>query len=143
MNYFYTLKTLDGLENILIKIYLLDMMINLTPGVTASIWMSLRESIPYGSTASFKFTFTNDISGSSKVFYPTDLQPDNKWSKFNIIVATPENLSTSKLDMTPGMWSYIVSAGSTTLETGKVLVNETKTWTTLDRPAKNTPVLRR
>lgn len=119
------------------------MMINLTPGVTASIWMSLRESMPYGSTASFKFTFTNDISGSSKVFYPTDLQPDNKWSKFNIIVATPENLSISKLDMSPGMWSYTVEAGTTTLETGKVLVNETKTWTTLDRPAKNTPVLRR
>jgi len=119
------------------------MMINFTPGVTASIWMSLRESTPYGSTASFKFTFTNDISGQKKVFYPTDLQPDNKWSKFNIIVATPENLSTSKLDMAPGMWSYIVEADSTILETGKVLVNETKTWTTLDRPAKNTPVLRR
>lgn len=119
------------------------MMINLTPGVTASIWMSLRESVPYGSTASIKFTFTNDISGLSKVFYPTDLQPDNKWSKFNIIVDKPENLSISKLDMSPGMWSYTVEAGATTLETGKVIVYESKNWTTLDRPAKNTPVLRR
>ena len=119
------------------------MTINLTPGVTASVWMSLRESVSYGSTASFKFTFTNDISGLNKVFYPTDLQPDNKWSRFDIVVGKPENLFTPVLDMSPGMWSYVVEAGSTILETGKVLVNETKTWTTLDRPAKNTPVLRR
>jgi len=119
------------------------MTINLTPGVTASVWMSLRESVPYGSTASFKFTFTNDISGLNKVFYPTDLQPDNKWSRFDMIVGTPENLATPKLNMSPGMWSYSVEAGGTVLETGKVLVNETKVWTTLDRPAKNIPVLRR
>jgi hypothetical protein len=119
------------------------MMINLTPGVTSSIWMSLRESMPYGSTASFKFTFTNDISGNVKTFYPTDLQPTNKWSRFNISVGTPENLSISKLNLSPGMWSYIVEADTTTLETGKVIVEETKIWTTLDRPAKNTPVLRR
>ena len=119
------------------------MMINLTPGVTSSIWMSLRESIPYGSTASFKFTFTNDISGTVKTFYPTDLQPTNKWSRFNISVGSPENLSISKLNLSPGMWSYIVEADTTTLETGKVIVEETKIWTTLDRPAINTPVLRR
>jgi hypothetical protein len=119
------------------------MMINLTPGITYSLWMSLREDLPFGSTASFKFTFTNDISGSTKVFYPTDLQPTNKWSRFEIVVGKPENLTISKLDMVPGMWSYIVDAGGTTLETGKVLVKETKSWTTLDRPAKNTPVLRR
>jgi hypothetical protein len=47
------------------------------------------------------------------------------------------------LNLSPGMWSYIVEADTTTLETGKVIVEETKIWTTLDRPAKNTPVLRR
>jgi len=119
------------------------MMINLTPGITASVWMSLREDVPYGSTASFKFTFTNDITGNQKVFYPTDLQPDNKWSRFDIVVGTPENLNTPKLDMAPGMWSFVVEAGSAILETGKVLVEESKSWTTLERPAKNTKVLRR
>ncbi len=118
-------------------------MINLTPGITSSIWLSLRESITYGSTASFKMTLTNDITGATKSFYPTDLQPTNKWSKFEIIVGTPENLANSKLDLRAGMWSFIVEAGTTTLETGKVLVNETKVWTTLDRPAKSTPTLKR
>jgi hypothetical protein len=119
------------------------MMINLTPGVTSSIWMSLREDVPVGNTASFKFTFTNDVTGLQKVFYPTDLQPNNKWSKFDITVGTPENLSLPKLNMSAGMWSYQVEAGSTILETGKVLVEETKTWATLDRPAKNNGALRR
>lgn len=118
-------------------------MIYLTPGITASVWLSLRESMPYGSTASFKFTLTNDMTGDSKVFYPTDLQPDNKWSRFNIVVGTPENLSTPKLDLRSGMWSYKVEADTTTLETGKVLVEESKTWTTLDRPAKTIKVLKR
>lgn len=118
-------------------------MINLTPGSTSSIWMSLREDLPVGSTASFKFTFTNDITGLKKVFYPTDLQPDNKWSRFEIAVGTPENLSTPKLNMSPGMWSYIVEAGSTKLETGKVLVQENTNWSALDRPAKTTGAIRR
>jgi hypothetical protein len=118
-------------------------MIYLTPGITASVWLSLRESMPYGSTASFKFTLTNDMTGDVKVFYPTDLQPDNKWSRFNIIVATPENLSIAKLDLRQGMWSFKVEADTTVLETGKVLVEESKTWTTLDRPAKTIKVLKR
>lgn len=118
-------------------------MINLTPGTTSSVWMSLRESVPYGNTASFKFVFTNDISGSSKTFYPTDLQPTNKWSRFLIGCGTPENLSQPRLDLAAGMWSYVVSVGSTVIETGKALVNEDKTWKTLDRPAKTTQVLRR
>ena len=67
-------------------------MIYLTPGITASIWMSLRESVTYGSTASFDFTFTNDITGATKSFTPTDLQPTNKWSRFEILVDTPESL---------------------------------------------------
>jgi hypothetical protein len=117
-------------------------MIYLTPGITQSVWMSLRESAPVGSTSSFKFTLTNDMSGQQVQFYPVDLQPDNKWSRFAFYVGTPQNLP-SVLDLRPGMWSFIVEDGSTTLETGKVLVNEQKTWTTYDRPAKNVVVLKR
>lgn len=119
------------------------MMIYLTPGMTTSVWMSLREDLAVGSTASFKFTFTNDVSGATKSFFPTDLQPNNKWSRFEIAVGTPENLNQSKLNMVPGMWSYIVEAGAEQLETGKLLVNETKTWSALDRPAKTTGAIRR
>lgn len=119
------------------------MIINLTPGMTSSVWMSLREDSPIGSTSSFKFTFTNDMTGSNKVFYPTDLQPTNKWSRFEMSVGTPENLSTPKLNMSPGMWSYVVEDGQTTLETGKVIVQETKTWSALDRPAKTGGAIRR
>jgi hypothetical protein len=117
-------------------------MIYLTPGTTASIWMSLRESVTYGSTASFDFTFTNDITGATKSFTPTDLQPDNKWSRFEILVGTPESLP-GTIDMKPGMWSYKVEAGSTLLETGKVIVVDTPTWTARSTPAKNTVVRRR
>lgn len=118
-------------------------MIYFTPGITQSVWLSLRESISYGSTASFKFTFTNDMTGNSKIFYPTDLQPDNKWSRFDIVVGTPENLLIPKIDMRQGMWSYKVEAGTTLLETGKVMVEETKDWITLDRPKKDVKVLKR
>ena len=117
-------------------------MIYLTPGVTQSVWLSLRETMPYGSTASFKFTLTNDITGNVKTFYPTDLQPTNKWSKFNFYVGTPESLPTT-IDLSQGMWSMRIEADGTLLETGKVIVEESKSWTTLTRPAKNTPVLRR
>lgn len=117
-------------------------MIYLTPGTTASIWMSLRESAPVGSTGSFKFTLTNDMSGSEVVFYPTDLQPDNKWSRFNFYVGTPQNLPQT-LDLRPGMWSFKVEDSGHLLEWGKILIEETKNWTTLDRPAKNVKVLKR
>lgn len=118
-------------------------MIYLTPGKTQSVWLSLRETQAYGSTSSFKFTLTNDITGSVKTFYPNDLQPDNKWSRFNIYVGTPENLPNT-INLSPGMWSLKVEADNILLETGKVIVEETdKSWTTLARPAKNTPVLRR
>ena len=118
-------------------------MIYFTPGVTQSVWMSLRESMAYGSTASFLFTFTNDVSGETKSFYPTDLQPNNKWSRFEIIVGKPENLFIPKVDMRAGMWSYVVTADTTVLETGKALIEESKVWTTIDRPAKNIKVLKR
>lgn len=119
------------------------MMINLTSGATSSIWLSLREDLPYGSTASFKFTFINDISGQQKVFYPTDLQPLNKWSRFNIAVGTPEDLSIPRLNLAAGMWSYTIEAGTASLETGKVIVTENLTWNALERPAKNTGAIRR
>lgn len=118
-------------------------MIYLTPGATTSVWMSLREDLPYGSTASFKFTFTNDVTGLTKSFYPTDLQPDNKWSRFQIAVGTPENLNLPRLNMSPGMWSFVVEAGQTQLETGKVVVNEQMNWSALERPAKNGGAIRR
>jgi len=117
-------------------------MIYLTSGITQSVWMSLRESMPFGSTASFQMTLTNDITGATKSFYPTDLQPDNKWSRFQMVVGTPESLPT-KIDLKPGMWSYKVEADSALLETGKVLVVEQQNWTTHERPAKNTVVYRR
>lgn len=119
------------------------MLITLTPGLTTSVWMSLREDLPYGSTASFLFTVTNDVSGATKSFYPTDLQPNNKWSRFDISVGTPENLAISKLNLVPGMWSYKVTAGGAQLETGKVVVKEQKNWTALERPAKNGGAIRR
>ena len=117
-------------------------MIYLTPGVTQSVWLSLRETMPYGSTASFQFTLTNDITGTVKTFYPSDLQPTNKWSRFNLLVGTPESLPNT-IDLSAGMWSMKIEADGTLLETGKVIVEESKSWTTLARPAKNTPVLRR
>ena len=43
-------------------------MIYFIPGITQSVWLSLRESLDYGSTASFLFTFTNDVSGEVKIF---------------------------------------------------------------------------
>lgn len=120
------------------------MMINLTYGLTSSIWLSLREDMPVGSTASFQFIFTNDVTGVVKTFNPTDLQPDNKWSRFEIAVGAPENLNLPKLNISAGMWSYVIQAGSTILETGKVLVKETKNnWAVLDRPAKSNGALRR
>jgi hypothetical protein len=45
--------------------------------------------------------------------------------------------------MRPGMWSYVVTAGTTVLETGKALIEESKVWATIDRPAKNIKVLKR
>jgi len=117
-------------------------MIYLTPGVTQSTWLSLRESMAYGSTASVIFTFTNDMTGEAITFTPVDLQPTNKWSKYNLYVGTPQALPTV-LDMRPGMWSYTIISDSITLETGKVMVENTKTWTTRTTPAKNTAVFKR
>jgi hypothetical protein len=115
-------------------------MIYFTPGITQSIWMSLRESV--GATTSFKFTLTNDISGEVKDLYPQDLQPNNPWSRFEIKVDKPESLP-NIVNLNPGMWSFKVEVASEIIETGKILVKENKNWTKIDRPAKNVKVLRR
>jgi hypothetical protein len=115
-------------------------MIYFTTGATSSVWLSLRESV--GATSSFKWTVTNDISGKTKTFYPVDLQPNNPWSRFEINVNTPENLP-NVIDLSPGMWSFNIEVNSEIIETGKILVEESKNWTKVSRPAKNTKVLRR
>lgn len=115
-------------------------MIYFTPGITQSVWLSLRESV--GATQSFKWTLTNDISGKKKTFFPVDLQPNNPWSRFDILVDKPEDLP-NVVDLSAGMWSLEVEFDSKIIETGKILVEEDKTWTKVSRPAKNTKVLRR
>lgn len=115
-------------------------MIYFTPGITQSVLLSLRETV--SATQSFKFTLTNDISGKVKTFYPVDIQPTNPWSRFEIKVGTPESLP-NVVDLSAGMWSFIVEADSKTIETGKVLVQEDESFTKINRPAKNTKVLRR
>jgi hypothetical protein len=115
-------------------------MIYFTPGITQSVWLSLRESA--GATTSFKWTMTNDISGDVKVLYPVDLQPNNPWSRFEIKVDKPEALP-NVINLSAGMWSFKIEVGSNVIETGKILVEEGKNWTKVSRPAKNVKVLRR
>ena len=114
-------------------------MINLETG-TNSVWVSLRESLPVGLTPSyFNFTFTNDMRGETYSVTSLDLTPSGKWSSFNIYVGQ------AGIDLTAGMYSYLItgSGSSVTLETGKAMMIETITRVTLDRPAKNTKVLKR
>lgn len=120
-------------------------MIYLNRGTTASIWLSLREEVPFGCTSSnFELTFTNNVSGEVKTLNPIDLQPNNKFSNFNILVDTPEDLPNGIIDMVAGMWDYVVKIDETVLEIGKVLVSEpVKAKTTLTRPNKTKSVLRR
>lgn len=115
-------------------------MIYLTPGITASLWFSLREVS--GPTTSFTMTMTNDISGEVKTINPVDLQPDNKWSRFDLVVGKPENLPL-KVNMGSGMWSFTISNGSTIIERGKMVVEEAKSWNTLTKSPKNNKVLKR
>lgn len=108
-------------------------MINIEKGLTNSIYLSLKESLPYGSTSSsFKFTWTNDVRGEQVVFYPTDLSSTtNKLSKFDIGEGLPQSLTAScRVNLTPGQWSYSIidTISGTELEFGKVAVIENKTW---------------
>ena len=108
-------------------------MINLDNGATNSVWLSLRESLPAGYTQSnYKFTFTEPVSGSTKVFYPTATETGYKWSKFLIAVGTPEVLGTAsspRINMATGIWNYSITdtISSTELETGLVTVFESVT----------------
>ncbi len=125
-------------------------MVYLRQGEQKLLWFSLKESSPIGSTSSFTMTFTNDISGELKSFIPTDLQPNNKWSKFSVEAVHTlqlQDLNIGKIYLVPGMWSYTIidNYQSIILETGKVLVEENTITpiTTLTRPAKSKVVLRR
>jgi hypothetical protein len=85
-------------------------MINLESG-TNSIWLSLRENLPVGITPSyFNLTFTNDMRGETYSISLLDSTPNSKWSSFTLNVG-----QLGDLDMTSGMYSYLVTAsGSTT-----------------------------
>jgi len=84
-------------------------MINLNTGTSSIVWIALREALPSGYTQSnYKFIFTEPLSGSTKVFYPSATETGYKWSKFNITVGTPESLTQSTVNMAPGIWHYLV-----------------------------------
>lgn len=117
-------------------------MIYLIPGEEKTIWLRLKEMMPNGSTASFQFTFTNDMTGESKVFEPTDLAPTKDWSVFALKVDKPEALP-NILDLRPGMWSYKIDADSTILETGKVLVEGDNQKVIRKTPDKKTVTFKR
>ena len=117
-------------------------MIYLSKGVTSSIWVNLKESIPVGNTASVLLSIQNDISGEVKNLYPNDLQPDNPWSRYDIYVGEPESLP-DVIDLEYGMYDITFKVDSTILKTGKIIVRDEKSWTKIDRPAKNIKVLRR
>ena len=121
-------------------------MINLETG-TNSVWLSLRESLPSGSTNStnFQFVFKQDITGMTWTFNPTDLTPTAKWSSFNIAIGTPQSLTQSRLNMKTGQYTYNVydNHSGTLLETGKVNVGIQNEITAVTSPAKNTTAVRR
>lgn len=127
-------------------------MINLQTG-SNSVWLSLRETLPAGSTSSnFKFNITNDIRGESHTFYPADLTPTYKWSSFRVDVGLTEvlgystqSVSIATVNLVAGMYHFTVTdvVSSTVLETGKCMVIENKSNTVLSRPAKTTTALKR
>jgi hypothetical protein len=119
------------------------MTIIFTPGITQSVWLSFKEEAPIGWTGSWTFLLTNDITGATKSATLTDLQPLNKWTKFNIKVGTPEVLNSGTWNLQSGMWSWTGYAGSTKLQSGKIMVQDAATWSTIARPSKNTGALRR
>jgi hypothetical protein len=114
------------------------MTINLETGVTSSVWMSLKESVPIGYTGSYQFNLTNDITGATKSFTPTDQQPTNKWSIFYLSINQPENLAAGILDLADGMWSFDVIANSQKIESGKIMVKWSKNWQNIHRPGQKT-----
>jgi len=114
--------------------------INLTSG-TNSVWINLRDAVPYGATStSYNFQFTCESTGEEKSFYPTDLQPTQRISEFTIVVGSPEDLNNSKLDIRNGQWEYNIYLAGTLLKTGKVIVDrdDPEAWTAASRPQQTT-----
>lgn len=120
-------------------------MINLVAG-TNSLWLSCKETLPVGTTPSYyTFTFTNSMRGETVSFNTPDLDVTNKWGVFSVVLDTPQNLSASTVDLTPGLYTYQITASGSTviLETGNLTVTEWAQRTVLERPAKNVRVLKR
>lgn len=91
-------------------------MINLTSGLTNSVWLSVKEMLPIGLTApSYQLELTRDINGEISTFTPADLATSGAWSRFDI-----------KPTLEAGNYSYKVSeiTTSTILETGRAQVYE-------------------
>lgn len=92
-------------------------MINLTPGITNSVWLSLKEMLPSGLTQSpsYKLELTREINGAVTTLTPTDLSTQSSWSNFAI-----------NLNLEPGNYSYKVTETNTntTLEIGRAIVTE-------------------
>jgi hypothetical protein len=96
-------------------------MINIIPGTTASVWLSLKEMLPAGLTApSYKLELVREINGSITTLYPTDVAVGNKWSNFNL-----------NLNLDAGNYSYKVTetTSNTLLEIGRAVVEDgPKVW---------------
>lgn len=97
-------------------------MITITPGATSSIWVSLKEAMPAGVTATGVYTLqlVREITGDLFTYSVTDIASDNKWSKFNL-----------NLSLQAGNYSYKFTENSTStiLEVGRAVVTEpVKVW---------------
>ena len=107
-------------------------MITIEKGMTNSVWISVKDALPAGYTQStYKFTFTEPLSNTQKVFYPSAVETGYKWTKFLIAEGKPENLLGPKLDLAAGLWHYTITdtISNTILHRGLVNVVETKTLT--------------
>jgi hypothetical protein len=114
-------------------------MIYLIHGLTASVWLSLRESMTASNVTQFDWRVINDISNRSLTFSATDLQPSNPWSRFELGLGT----ASGQLDLQKGMYSYSVSHQNNILDTGKILVESSVEFETINRPDRDTKILRR
>jgi hypothetical protein len=108
-------------------------MIYIKNGVTASITLTLRESMIPGSTQSeFVMNLTNDMSGMTQSLQLTDLQPDNKWSLFEF-----------EPNLDSGMWSFKIPYNGVVIESGKIIVEENFEWKVKSTPKKGVKIYKR
>jgi hypothetical protein len=108
-------------------------MIYIKSGLTASITLSLRESMTPGSTQSdFVMNLSNDVSGLTHSINLVDETPDNKWSTFLI-----------NEDLDSGMWSFDIPYLDEVIERGKIIVEEDLTWKVKATPKKNIKIYKR